>query len=430
MTTTELDDTHDAAQQSWVSSANHPAADFPLQNLPFGRFRLRGSSDWRLGVAIGDSILDLRSALGRGLALHRALEQDDLTAFMALGAQERRQARQVLFEALREGSEHADALREALLPQAAVEMGLPCTIRGYTDFFTGIHHAREAGKFSRPDAPLTPNYKWVPIAYHGRASSIVVSGTPVHRPFGQVPSGDGQVEYVPTRRLDYELEVGVLVSQGSELGRPVRMDQANQHWFGLVLLNDWSARDVQRWESQPLGPFLSKNFASSLSPWVVTQEALAPFRVPAVARPSPDPQPLAYLASEQDASSGGIALTLEAWLQTRDMSAPHRLMRSNFAESAYWTVAQMIAHHTSNGCNLLPGDLLGTGTQSGPGPSDGGCLLELTSEGTQPIELPGGVRRTFLEDGDRVELRGYCEKPGFRRISLGACSAEILAPPA
>lgn len=421
-----LDSTHDPERRSWVASANTADADFPVQNLPFGRFRLPGESDGRIGVAIGDQVLDLREASRAGLDLPGALAGDDLAAFMALGPAASAQVRRTLSHALQEGSPLASRLQPCLRPQAEVSMGLPCTIRGYSDFFTGIHHAREAGRLVRPDDPLTPNYRWLPIAYHGRTSSIVPSGTPVRRPKGQSTKDGRTSQFGKSSRMDYELEVGVFMGRENALGEPVDIDEAEQHWFGLVLLNDWSARDIQRWESQPLGPFLAKNFATTISPWVVTREALAPFRVPACPRPTGDPEPLAHLHAKRDAEAGGIDLTLEVWLQTPSMAEPHRLMQSHFRDSAYWTVSQMIAHHTSNGCNLLVGDLLGTGTQSGPDADQGGCLLELTSGGTRPIVLPNGEQRGFLEEGDKVILRGHCETAGRRRIGLGECIGVVV----
>lgn len=421
-----LDSTHDPLLRSWLASANSAQTDFPIQNLPYGRFRRPGDERWHLGVAIGDQVLDLRGAHAQGLSIHPTLAGEDLAEFMALEPAVHQQSRLALSQALSGGGRRSEALASCLCPQSEVRMGLPCSIRGYTDFFTGIHHARQAGGLFNPDQPLTPNYKWVPIAYHGRTSSIVPSGTPVRRPMGQFAADGASAAFGPSRRLDYELEVGVLIGRENSLGEPVPIAQAAEHWFGLVLLNDWSARDVQRWESQPLGPFLAKNFATSISPWVVTRQALAPFRVAAPARPAGDPAPLAYLQDAQDAQSGGIDLQLEAWIQTARMSEPERLMQSRFRDSAYWTVAQMVAHHTSNGCNLQVGDLLGTGTQSGDGASQGGCLLELTSGGTRPIGLSNGEQRAFLEDGDRVLLRGHCERSGARRIGFGVCEGVVL----
>lgn len=426
MTHPQLDTTHDPKRRSWVESANAPSTDFPIQNLPFGRFRRPGMARWTLGVAIGDQVLDLRAAMAAGLSLHPSLAGEDLGDFMGQGPAVSAQVRQTLSDALTQGAPQAESLKSCLLPRSQVQMGLPCTIRGYTDFFTGIHHAREAGRLFRPDEPLTPNYKWVPIAYHGRTSSIVPSGTPVRRPQGQTTADGKEASFGASMRMDYELEVGVLVGRENALGDPVDIGAAEDHWFGLVLLNDWSARDVQRWEAQPLGPFLAKNFATSISPWVVTREALAPFRLPAPGRSAGDPAALPYLQAESDQQRGGIDLTLEVWLQGERMDEPHRLMQSHFRESAYWTVSQMIAHHTSNGCNLLVGDLLGTGTQSGPHADQGGCLLELTAGGSRPVTLPNGEKRAFLEDGDRVILRGYCEQAGHRRIGFGDCEGVVI----
>lgn len=422
-----LNATHDPQRRSWVASANTADTDFPIQNLPYGRFRRAGEARWRLGVAIGDQVLDLAAAHAAGLPVHASLAEDDLADFMALDPRLHHQTRATLSKALTEGSAWAESLAACLLPQSAVTMGLPCTIGDYTDFFTGIHHAREAGRLFRPDAPLPPNYKHVPIAYHGRSSSIVPSGTPVRRPMGQFSTDGVTPSYGPCQRMDYELEVGVFVGRGNALGEPVPISQAGEHWFGLVLLNDWSARDVQFWESQPLGPFLAKNFATSISPWVVTREALAPFRLAAPARPDGDPAPLPHLHDAADAQTGGIDLTLEVWLQTPQMAESERLMQSHFRDAAYWTVAQMVAHHTSNGCNLQVGDLLGTGTQSGPGSDQGGCLLELTAAGAKPVQLSSGEQRSFLEDGDRVVLRGYCEGAGARRIGFGDCEGQVLS---
>lgn len=421
-----LNPTHDPQRRSWVASANAADTDFPIQNLPYGRFRRAGESRWHLGVAIGDQVLDLAAAYAAGLPVHASLARDDLADFMAVDPRLHHQTRTALSEALAEGSAWAPTLAACLLPHSATTMGLPCTIGGYTDFFIGIHHAREAGRLFRPDDPLTPNYKYLPIAYHGRTSSIVPSGTPVRRPLGQFSTDGVRASFGPSQSLDYELEVGVFVGRGNALGEQVPIAQADEHWFGLVLLNDWSARDVQRWEAQPLGPFLGKNFATSISPWVVTREALAPFRLAAPARANSDPAPLPHLHDAADAQTGGIDLTLEVWLQTPRMAEAHRLMQSHFRDAAYWTVAQMVTHHTSNGCNLQAGDLLGTGTQSGPQAEQGGCLLELTGGGFRPLQLNNGELRRFLEDGDRVVLRGYCQGHGARRIGFGDCEGTIL----
>jgi fumarylacetoacetase len=412
-----IDETHDPALASWVESANDPASDFPIQNLPFGRFRTAPDGAWRIGMAIGDQVLDLQAA---GL-----IDTQDMNALMSAGPQRRQAIRLAASRGLRRGSREQTRFAQALHAQASVELGLPCQIGDYTDFYAGIHHATAVGKLLRPDNPLLPNYKWVPIGYHGRASSIVPSGTPFHRPHGQVKPADAQQPLVaPTRRLDYELEVGVFVGCGNALGAPVPIAQAESHVFGLVLLNDWSARDVQAWEYQPLGPFLAKNFATTISPWIVTLEALAPYRAPWV-RPAADPQPLPYLDSPANRAQGMFDITLEVWLQTPKLQAPQRLMSSNFRD-AYWSIAQLVAHHTVNGCNLQPGDLLGSGTISGPAPGQGGSLLELTAGGKQPLRLANGEVRAFLEDGDTVLLRAHCERPGFRRIGFGVCAGTVL----
>lgn len=431
-----LDATHDPALHSWVASANDAATDFPIQNLPYGRFRRAVSDEpWRIGVAIGDRILDLTRAAAAGgwsgevQAALAPLAAGDLNAFMARGPEVRRRVRAELSAALRAGSPRQADLAGALLPQATAEYDLPCRIGDYTDFYTGIHHATTVGSLFRPDNPLLPNYKWIPIGYHGRSSSIGVSGQSFHRPHGQVKAPDAErPEFVPCRRLDYELELGVLVGSANALGEPVPMERAEEHLFGAVLLNDWSARDIQAWEYQPLGPFLAKNFATTISPWVVTMDALAPFRAPFV-RPAGDPQPLPYLDSAFNRDSGALDLRFEVLLQTAAMrergEAPCKLMESNFRD-AYWTLAQMLAHHTAGGCNLQPGDLLGSGTQSGPAPGEGGSLLELTLAGKQPITLPGGETRAFLADGDTVILRGHCERAGARRIGFGDCAGSVL----
>ena len=435
-TTLRLDDTHDPALKSWVESANAPDADFPLQNLPFGRVRKRGSNEpWRIGVAIGEQVLDLKLALSQCPwprdveALLQALAAGDLRELMQRGGVARRQVRAALSRALREGSDQAPFLELCLVKQADIELALPCRIGEYTDFYTGIHHATNVGKQFRPDNPLLPNYKWVPIGYHGRVSSIGVSGQRVHRPRGQLMLPDAKAPvFDAARRLDYELELGVLVGGGNPDGTPLSMAQAEDDWFGMVLLNDWSARDIQGWEYQPLGPFLSKNFGTTISPWVVTQEALAPFRQP-FAHPDGDPQPLPYLDSDANRAHGAIDIALQAWLHTETMREhglpPHRLSQSNFRD-AYWTVPQLLAHHSCNGCNLGPGDLLGTGTQSGPSPGQGGSMLELSAGGKQPIALPNGETRSFLADGDTVILRAFCAREGARRIGFGECAGTVL----
>lgn len=430
-----LDATHDPALKSWVASANDGATDFPIQNLPFGRFRRAGSDEpWRIGVAIGDQVLDLRLARDQcpwaaGVdELLAPLAAGDLNAFAALGPGPRRMLRGALSAALAEGSEQGPFLELCLVPQGEVELSLPVRTHDYTDFYTGIHHATTVGKLFRPDNPLLPNYKWVPIGYHGRASSLVPSGHAFHRPRGQLKGDGAAPDFAPVRRLDYELELGAIVGQPNALGTPVPIEEAEDHLFGLVLLNDWSARDLQAWEYQPLGPFLSKSFATTLSPWVVTLEALAPYRAPYV-RPVGDPEPLPYLDAAANRTHGAIDLTLEVWLQTAAMReqgiAAQRLSQSNFRD-AYWTLAQLLAHHTSNGCNLQVGDLLGTGTQSGPQAGQGGSLLELSAGGRQPIALPGGETRTFLQDGDTVTLRAFAQRPGAARIGFGDCVGTVL----
>jgi fumarylacetoacetase len=401
-----LDATHDPAQRSWVSSANVPGGDFPLQNLPFASFRRAKSGEgFRGGVAIGEQVLDLGAlhALGvfaglAGTAL-AACTQPVLNSFMALGPEASGALRAALSAALRTDSPLAGRLRSLLIPQAAVEYRVAAQIGDFTDFYASIHHASAVGRLFRPDNPLLPNYKWVPIAYHGRASSVRVSGGEFHRPLGQVmPPGAATPQLLPTRRLDYELELGAFVGRGNALGERVPLAEAERHVFGLCLLNDWSARDVQAWEYQPLGPFLAKNFATTVSPWVVTLEALAPFRVPWV-RPAGEPAPLAYLDDAGTRACGGIDIQLEAWLETAGMRGrgrpPQRLSHSSFRDS-WWTVAQMLTHHTVNGCNLEAGDLIGSGTQSGAQPGAAGSLLELTQGGKQLLELPDGESRTFL----------------------------------
>jgi fumarylacetoacetase len=428
-----IDATHDPALRSWVTSANVETTDFPVQNLPFGRFR-RGAQTWRVGIAIGDQVLDLNRAATAGAwpddvhPLLAPLAAGDLNAFMALGAPARRRLRAVLSQALAVGGAEA-ALAPCLVPQAEVELGLPCRIGDYTDFYVGIHHATAVGRLFRPDSPLLPNYKWVPIGYHGRASSIVPTGTPVRRPRGQT-AGAERPNVGPSQRLDFELELGLFVGAGNALGEPIAIESAEEHLFGVALFNDWSARDIQGWEYQPLGPFLAKNFASTLGGWIVTPEALAPFRAPFM-RPAGDPQPLPYLDDGANRERGGLDIQLEVRLQTAAMRdaglPPATISRSGSAHAAYWTPAQLIAHHTVNGCNLQPGDLLGTGTLSGPARDQAGSLLELTAGGKEPITLPGGEQRTFLQDGDMLELAGWCEKPGFRRIGFGACAGRITA---
>ena len=432
-----LDSTHDPQLRSWVSSANVPGCDFPIQNLPLAVFRRAGRGEnFRCGVAIGDSVLDL-GALdmlspfgGLGAEALAACGEPSLHRLMTLGRAARVALRHGLSECLRESAPRATELATALIPQSQAEFTSPVRIGNYTDFYTSIHHATAVGRLFRPEQPLLPNYKWVPIAYHGRASSLEISGQRVRRPWGQVmPRGADRPQLAPSARLDYELEVGVIIGAGNRLGCPIPIAEAEDHVFGLCLLNDWSARDVQAWEYQPLGPFLGKSFATTISPWVVTLEALAPFRLP-WNRTAADPQPLPYLDCPELRAKGALDMHLEVALETAAMRAaaatPQPLARTNFRHS-YWSLAQMVAHHTVNGCNLESGDLLGSGTQSGPAPEEAGSLLELTEGGKRPLELRSGETRTFLEDGDRVILRGWCERPGCVRIGFGEASGTVLA---
>ncbi len=431
-----LNETHDPELRSWVASAQAAACDFPLQNLPFAVFRRKGLNEpFRGGVAIGDQILDL-AAVARagvfvgpvGLAV-AAGARSKLNDLMAMSAQAWAGLRLGLSRALREGAPEQAALAACLVPQADAEYDVPAHIGDYTDFYTSIHHATNIGKQFRPDSPLLPNYKWVPIGYHGRVSSIGVSGQCFHRPRGQLKRPDAATPVLaPSQRMDIELELGVFVGSGNPQGEPVPMAQAEQHVFGLCLLNDWSARDIQAWEYQPLGPFLSKNFATTLSPWVVTLEALAPYRVPFVRRPE-DPEPLPYLDSADNRNQGAFDIQLQVNLQTpamrSDGQAPASLCRTSYRH-AYWTLAQMVAHHTVNGCNLQPGDLFGSGTLSGPTRDQAGALIELTEGGKHPVQLPNGEQRTYLEDGDTVTLLGWCERPGAARVGFGACIGTLL----
>ncbi len=431
-----IDVTHDPSLASWVDSANRPGCDFPLQNLPFAVFRRAGSGEsLRCGVGIGDAVLDLTalgSAAPRSGPAAEALAAcaaPALNGLMALGPAAALALRRALSELLRTGSPHAAALASALVPQARAEFAVPAHIGDYTDFYTSIHHATAVGRLLRPDSPLPPNYRWLPLGYHGRSSSIAVSGQRCARPAGQVLArGAAAPTLEPSRRLDFELELGVFIGAGNALGTPIDIGDAESHVFGLCLLNDWSARDLQAWEYQPLGPFLGKNFATTISPWIVTLEALEPFRV-AWTRPPDEPQPLPYLDSPALRARGGIDIRLEVLLETEPMRQarrqPYRLTRSNFRH-AYWNIAQMVAHHTVNGCNLRPGDLLGTGTQSGPLPAEAGSLLELSDGGQRALSLPDGETRRFLEDGDAVIMRGWCECDGAARIGFGEVSGRIV----
>ncbi|SFP81374.1 fumarylacetoacetate hydrolase [Geopseudomonas sagittaria] len=423
---------------SWVSSANgHP--DFPLQNLPLGIFSPPGQAP-RGGVAIGEHILDLKVACAAGLfageaqIAAEAASGDSLNAFFALGSQARRALRAALLELLGEGSPaqaQMQALGAALLPALAdCQLHLPARVGDYTDFYVGIHHANNVGKLFRPDNPLLPNYKYVPIGYHGRASTVCVSGTPVRRPLGQtMPPGQETPSFGPSKRLDYELELGIWIGQGNEMGEAIAIGEASEHIAGFCLLNDWSARDVQAWEYQPLGPFLAKNFASTVSPWVVMPEALEPFRTAQPPRPAGDPQPLPYLLDAEDQAHGGFDIELEVLLLTasmREQGLPAQRLALSNTQNMYWTVAQMVAHHSVGGCKLQPGDLFGSGTLSGPEPSQFGSLLESTFGGKQPLTLASGETRTFLEDGDEVILRARCRRAGYPSIGFGECRGVLL----
>jgi len=411
--------------KSWVESANDPASDFPIQNLPFGVFRRKGTNeDPRGGVAIGDQILDLAAVgLKTGPNLNR---------LAAAGRPAWRQLRKVLSLALSDPAK-AKRFSKFLVPMKKAELFLPVHIGDYSDFYTGIHHALAVGRMFRPDNPLLPNYKWVPIGYHGRASSVVVSGTPVVRPNGQTKAPEAAAPSVgPSRRLDFEVELGFVVGPGNRLGKLVSVKNALDHVFGVVLLNDWSARDIQAWEYQPLGPFLAKSFATTVSPWIVTLEALAPFRCAAFPRVGEDPRPLPYLTDAADQRAGGYAIGTEMFLGSAQMRAkklaPVRLSKCSFRD-AYWTLAQIVAHQTSNGCNLQPGDLLGSGTLSGTEPGTAGSLLELTQAGKQPLQLPGGETRAFLADGDELIQRGRCEAEGSVAIGFGEATGVVKPAP-
>jgi fumarylacetoacetase len=433
---TLLDDTHDPRTRSWVDSANRIDCEFPIQNLPFAVFRRADpAEEFRGGVAIGDQIVDLAALARLGVFEAQAAEgihaggRATLNPLMQLGPGVWSAVRRALFEGLREGSSLQSSLRSCLVAQSDAQYSLPAQIGDYTDFYTSIHHATAAGRMMRPDNPLLPNYRWIPIGYHGRSSSIGVSGQTFRRPQGQrLPPGAAQPVVGPSQRLDYELELGIFVGVGNSPGTPIPMAEAEAHIFGMCLLNDWSARDLQAWEYQPLGPFLAKNFATTISPWIVTLQALAPFRVPFV-RPEDAPPPLPYLNSSRNRDAGAIDIRLEVQIQSTAMrerhEPPHRLSSTTFRH-AYWTIAQLVAHHTINGCNLRAGDLLGTGTQSGPSPGEAGSLLELSAGGSQTIQIGREENRTFLEDGDSVILHGWCEKPGRARIGFGTAQGRLL----
>ena len=417
--------------KSWVESANAPETDFPLENLPFGAFHHAHST--RIGIAIGDKVLDLRACATEGLLKPVGSEMVDackanvLNPLMSLGLRAVSAVRREVTVLLTD-TQLRSRVEPRLIPAREVEMQLPAHIGDYTDFYASIHHATRVGKLFRPDNPLLPNYKYVPIGYHGRASSIVIDGTNVHRPKGQIKPPDAtEPVFGPSRSLDYELEAGIFIGSGNPLGQPIRIAEAEQHIFGLCLVNDWSARDIQSWEYQPLGPFLAKNFATTISPWIVTMEALAPYRVAPAVRPQGDPGPLLYLTADSSLI-GAIDLTLEVLLQSEKMRqagiAPQQLSSGNLRD-LYWTPAQLVTHHASGGCNLRSGDLLATGTISGPEQGSEGCLLEMKHR-SEPLRLPTGETRTFLEDGDEVIFRGFCQRPGLPRIGFGECTGRIV----
>ncbi len=439
----EINETHDPNLKSWVESANDPNNDFPIQNLPFCSFlkncdEIENPVYWRPGVRIGNHVLDLRMCVEKDLiddswdfafGLEMGFGGQALTSLLSLddlGALRRR-----LSQILTEGFTEREKVQDCLIPLSSIDiLDVPTHIGDYTDFYCSIYHATNVGSMFRPDNPLMPNYKYVPIGYHGRASSIVVSGTDIKRPHGQNRSdAEKPPVFIPAKNLDYEMELGFFVGKGNEMGEPINIADAEKHIFGVCLVNDWSARDIQAWEYQPLGPFLAKNFATTISPYVVTMEALAPFRTPAFERDADDPQPLDYLNDEQNQKFGGLDINLEVYIQTEKMRneniEPHLLSRSN-TKDLYWNIGQMLTHHASNGCNLQTGDLIASGTVSGKEKNERGCLLELTWRGTEPLELPSGEQRRFLEDGDEVIMKGFCEREGFRRIGLGECRGRVL----
>lgn len=438
-----INSTHEPTMRSWIESANAPDSDFPIQNLPFCVYQ-HSTQPASIGVGIGEQILSLRACAELGLlevAYLEAASQPTMNTLMALPSESLSQLRRLIMGLLIENTSHDQStIEKALVYQSDVTFMMPCTIGDYTDFYASIYHATNVGSMFRPTNPLLPNYKHIPIGYHGRASSIVVSGTPVQRPIGQLsPAEEGGLPTrEPCKLMDYELEVGCFVGTGNTLGQPIPIEDAESHLFGLALLNDWSARDMQKWEYIPLGPFLAKSFATTISPWIVTMEALAPFRCPEFSRPEGDPKPLGYLSNEANSKTGGVDLQLEVYLQTEKMKQegmpPHRLTTGRFT-SLYWTLAQMLTHHSSNGCNLRPGDMLGSGTVSGQERNSRGCLLELTWDGdannvvpgTQrtPITLPSGEERKFLADGDEIIIKGFCESESHRRIGFGVCAGVI-----
>ncbi|MFT5924943.1 MAG: fumarylacetoacetase [Paraglaciecola sp.] len=430
-----INETHDINLTSWVSSANSDS-DFPIQNLPFAIFKRKGQEEaLRGGVAIGNQVLDLAAVAKMNLfsgSAQTALEaasQTTLNALMNLGVEANSALRLALSKALRTDSPLQNTLTPTLITQDQIEFGMPCQIGDYTDFYTSIYHATAIGKLFRPDNPLLPNYKWIPIGYHGRSSTIGISGQTFHRPVGQTKAPDAtEPSFGPCKRLDYELEMGLFVGKSTQMGEFINIENAEKHLFGVCIFNDWSARDIQAWEYQPLGPFLAKSFASTISPWIVTMEALAPYRSN-FTRPETDPQPLPHLSSEQNTQNGGLDIDLSCFIQTQAMlenkQQMAQLSKSNFKYS-YWTPAQLITHHASNGCAMRSGDLLGSGTQSGPTYEEAGSLLELSKGGKTPIDLPNGEKRTFLEDGDSIIMRASCSKEGAVRIGFGEVVATVL----
>ena len=432
----QINETHDINLTSWVESANIKGCDFPIQNLPFAEFRTKNTNEeFRGGVAIGDQVIDLAKLshlnifTGDAKTALDAASESTLNTFMGLGGQYWSALRLALSKALREGAQQQKEMQSTLIPQADIEFSLPCRIGDYTDFYTSIYHATAVGSLFRPDNPLLPNYKWVPIGYHGRSSSIDVSGQTFHRPKGQTKAPDADTpSFGPCKRLDYELELGIYLGKGNALGDAIAIENAENHVFGFCVFNDWSARDLQAWEYQPLGPFLAKNFASTVSPWIVTTEALAPFRT-SWTRDENDPQPMPYLESAANREQGAFDIQMDVKIQTQKMRdenhQPTQVSTSSFKHS-YWTVAQMVTHHTVNGCNFMPGDMLGSGTQSGPTHEEAGSLLELSRGGKEKITLSNGEQRSFLEDGDNVIMRGWCEKPGYARIGFGSVESTVL----
>jgi fumarylacetoacetase len=429
-----LNATHDRNRRSWVASANQPGSDFPIQNLPFCMFS-RSGEDRRPGIGIGDQVFDISAdAVTAGLepVTQVAIRQctgGSLNPLMTLSQPQLSALRLRLSDLLTEGSSSATAMQGHLAAQREVAFHLPAEIGGFTDFFTSLHHTERGGRVTRPDSPVPPNFRYMPIAYNSRASSVRISGEEVRRPNGQWRRPDGTVQFGPTEALDFELELGAFVGRGNALGTPIPVGSANDHVFGYCLLNDWSARDIQRWESFPLGPFLSKTLSTTISPFVVTAEAMAPFRAPACPRPHGDPAPLPYLHADRDQREGGIDLVLEAFIATRQMrdkgEQPVRVTTTNFKDM-YWTFAQMLAHHTSNGCNLRTGDLIGSGTTSGPTDESRACLSEITA-GSRPIAFPNGEQRNWLEDGDTVVFRARASRAGFVSIGFGECAGRVVA---